>query len=734
VSLGVLGLVLLGSAWAQDPLPEAQGEPIAEEPVAAEPGALPEEEPAAEPPVDERNVEEPDPTGQESDPDPDPEPAAAPLPLPAPVPDPSAAWRTNPLPAPAAPRVPETLQETRAYVERLEGALESTDLRIERLAVELTRATVDSDRIAAELEGARARLAELEAAHAAAEAEAAARVASGEPEPEPEPHPASDEPVDGVTTSYDQLGALTDLAGDTLNDPMMRMLAHGGFLGAQVGAAIGYTAAGDGDAATTAGLGGAVTLGLAGALAANEIGLGVDRAVAMNTSGLVAGWTGYQVGRIAVVESPVVTERVLAFGALGGLAGTAAGYPLGDLGVATSTWNGGLLGATAGWTIGAGASMARGVEARQTDAAIELGAGYAVGGAAFAAHHLGHELPPVSLSLLNMGQGAWIGAWSPLMFSANPPAGQSDGGALIGLGAGYLVANATAPLMEVDAKLLGLQTLGFATGTAVGAGIPLATGRESHPRALVIPMLAGGVLGHVGGSLLAPTYQLQQHDALLLPLLQGWAIYQAIGWGIYGADRGSGSQGAGFALTAAGTSTVAAWTVPAVIDLAPAQTVLAFSGSLWGTWYGAWSAYLLDVPDGRRLAPTLVAGNVGLVAAALPEAFGWRPSWSQVGVINGGGALGAGLGALVGVLASPDASTIGTASLIGTTAGLVGGGLAARGLDDGAAASAVDLVLPQPAWTARLPFRASFSAVPWTDDEGGTGALVQAQLHERRSR
>ena len=624
---------------------------------------------------------------------------------------------------------PDPVEEAERRIEELRAQLAESDAHAEDLAAHLRSALEESERIHAELQALQLELDDL--LRQREEAEAVARGAVVEPVVEPPVEPVvADRPVGYAESIADELG---DLLGDSLSDAVTVSFLHGGFVGAQVGAALGYGLDGDAETAVLGGLAGGGLYAIGGALGATATELSLERAAAAHNSAMILGWAGYEVGRIAVASPAHEGKRILAFGALGGLAGSGAGLAAGSLPVEPTTWYGTSLGTAAGWSIGAGTASLLGHEEheRRPRAALGLGVGAGVGAASFTAHHLGQPLPPPGLATLNMAQGTWVGGWAPFVALEQPGYGQRTGGMLVGLGGGYLVAAATSPLFDTDAKLLGLQGLGFAAGSAIGAGIPLSTGIEGHPRGMVLPMLIGGVGGHVGGSLLAPSYQLNKADAYFLPLLQGWAVYQTIGWIIYGDQATDQRQAAGFGLTAAGVGTAAAWTVPAVVDLSPPQTVLAFSGSLWGTWYGAWGAYLAQVQAGRRLAPTLVAGNVGLLGAALPEALGWRPSWAQVGVINGGGALGAGLGALVGVLASPDAATIGTASLIGTTAGFVGGGLAASRMDDGEAADTAALILPQPAWRARLPFRASWTAAPWQDDDGGVGAWVQADLTRR---
>jgi hypothetical protein len=563
------------------------------------------------------------------------------------------------------------------------------------------------------------------------------------PEPEiPEPEAPVAAPTRPATPASPPRppAATGRLPSDAPGSGAALLTTHATLLGAHIGATLGYVIANEGDdgAAASVALAGGAVVGVSGGLASSAGDFTRDYAAAVHNGGLWGTWTAYQLGTIGLEpEAPHRIHRLMAMGSLGGMAGTGAAMLTGEGGPPIEASFGATLAGMSGWNIAAGVVDLAQWDYSERDggrAGLALAGAYTLGGVGLAAHWMGAPLADPRAATLGVAEGLWLGSWSPLILWEDPDGQRRRGGTRVGAAAGYLAATASAPWLEIDRRMLGLQTLGFTTGNLLGAGIPLATGIEGHPRGVVLPMTIGAVAGHIGGALVAPSYQLDRYDRLLLPLLQGWAAYQAIGWGVYGGNNADGRQAAGFALTSLGAGTALAWGAPAVVSLAPPQTTLAFTGSLWGTWYGAWGSYLLDRPAGKHLGTVLWAGDVGLVAAAAPSLMGWRPSWSQLGILNGAGAAGAGLGALVGVLASPDAQTIGVASLVGTTVGLSAGAVV---VGKQGSQGDYDPVASVPAardWRLSLPVELGLSAAPWRDEDGGTGAYLQLNAVERRAR
>jgi hypothetical protein len=302
----------------------------------------------------------------------------------------------------------------------------------------------------------------------------------------------------------------------------------------------------------------------------------------------------------------------------------------------------------------------------------------------------------------------------------------------LGLGAGYLAGVVLSPYVNLYPRSVGLQLGGMAAGNALGAGIPLALGYGEEARWVVAPMLAGSVAGQVAGLALAPTYEVSGSDALLMGTIETWALYQGLGWGLFvnlsDSDLEDG-QGFGMGLAIAGGGTIVAGTLAPLVDFTPAEAALVGSGAAWGTWYGAWGGHLAGLSPEQHWLTTLVAGNAGLAGTAAIAGAGWDPGWRQVGLIDSAGLLGGTVGAMAGVIASPNTETVAAGSLVGSTAGLVAGAVLARKVGPGSTERSHALLIPLP--RVDLPFRARVSAAPWLDEEGGTGALLSLDVVER---
>ena len=340
------------------------------------------------------------------------------------------------------------------------------------------------------------------------------------------------------------------------------------------------------------------------------------------------------------------------------------------------------------------------------------------------------QRPSPAQTGLSLAHGAWIGAWSPLLFTDTPEPSQLTGALRLGLGAGYGSTLLMAALSDNDpsATSSGLQVAGWAGATALGAGIPLAIGDYQRKSAVVGPMLISGIGGQALGAALAPHYDLSRNDNVLLGTVGAWTTYQAVGWGVYGSLSGQQTERAfGHSLVAAGAGTLATVGLTPVIDLDPAGSVMLLSSGGWGTWYGAWSSQLADSDPDARLLTTLSTGNVALLASGVAQAAGWQPTWSDVAAIDGLGLIGAAGGGLAGVvlLYDPDnADPLVASTMVGSTLGLAGGAVWAA-VHDG----------PDPKLNVGrgriFQWSPSVSATPLQDDDGSTGAMVTVNLKER---
>ncbi len=484
--------------------------------------------------------------------------------------------------------------------------------------------------------------------------------------------------------------------------------------------------------------GAAVPVGLAGGLLGVGLALPLtsgrsiseEGAVFVTSTGAVGLWTGVEAGRLVIRPgAELEPQRIAAAGALGNLIGSGTGLLLARNAPSTASSLGLGVGTAVGWQAGAGIANLAGVEDRQAQAGMELALGLALGAASAPLWGNIAELPAPEQVVLNLGHAAWFGAWTPFLFSDSPDSELVLGGMRIGLAGGYGATLAMAQLPH-SRGTVPLQAAGFAMGTSLGAGVPLAFDSSDPPRLVVAPMLIGGLAGQAIGYAVAPHWRLDGGDGLFFALTEVWAGYQALGWGLYGTtSNASEQQAVGFGLTAFGLTSLAAFAVPTVTDFDPPTAVMAASGGLWGTWYGGWTAEILDLGErdgGAVVAAALIGGDLALIGTTAAIAgTGWEPSWAQTGVVHGSGLAGAATGALVGVLVSPEIDNVGVGALAGSTVGLVGGVVLARNMGGSTAAG------PRLGALAKLPVSLIPSAGPWRDEAGRPGAMLRLDVLER---
>ncbi len=503
-------------------------------------------------------------------------------------------------------------------------------------------------------------------------------------------------------------------------------------MGSFMGGALGIVASDDGTLAPT-GLqlgGGAGALGML-LLRPDEISL--DQSSLIASSGLLGSWSGAMLASTLIPEGAEAEwERITASAVLGSAAGTAVGGLMksppparGMLLVDISTFS--------GWQVGAGIADLAELD-MDNDRNLRSGLGllgggaFMLGGALAARQDLQVDPRVVGMSL---GHASWIGLWTPFLITDDPAPQQVLGGMRLGVGAGALAGLLLSPHVDPTPRSVGLQLGGAAAGAAVGAGVPLALGLDGHPRGVVGPMLLGGVAGQVLGAAVAPEYEVSPSDALLMGTIETWALYQGVGWGAFidlthpGMEDG---QSAGMGLAIAGAGTLMAGAMGPLTEFSLAESAMVGSGGAWGTWYGAWGGQLAGLGPEQHWATTLVAGNLGLVGTAALASGDWDPDWRTVGIVDSMGLLGGAVGAMVGVIASPDLDAIAAGSLLGSSAGLVGGVLISRNAQAGPGLRPGGLILYRP--HLDLPFRARVSAAPWVAESGDPGAMLSLSLYE----
>jgi hypothetical protein len=502
-------------------------------------------------------------------------------------------------------------------------------------------------------------------------------------------------------------------------------------MGTLMGATLGAITGDEALTSTGAQLGGgAGALGMV-LLRPDEISL--DQSSLIASSGTLGAWGGWMLAATLIPEGAEAEwERIAASAVLGSAAGTAVGGLMKSppparsmLLVDVSTFS--------GWQMGAGIADIAELDPdhdRNLRAGMSLlgGGAFMVGGALAAGQDTQVDPGLVGMSL---GHASWIGLWTPLLLTDEPSPQQVLGGMRLGLGAGTVAGLLLSPHVELTPKSVGLQLGGAGAGAAVGAGVPLALGFDEHPRAIVGPMLLGGVAGQALGAAVAPRYELTPSDTLLMGTIETWALYQGVGWGMFIQQANPSmeeSQSGGMGLAIAGTGTLMAGAMGPLTEFSPAESIMVGSGGVWGTWYGAWGGELVGLNPEQHWAATLITGNLGLVGTAALASGDWDPDWRTVGLVDSMGLLGGAVGAMAGVIASPDLDGVAAGSLLGSSAGLVGGVLVSRNTQGRRprVPRTPLLFLPH----LDLPFRTRVSAAPWVAENGDPGAMVSLSLVE----
>lgn len=276
-------------------------------------------------------------------------------------------------------------------------------------------------------------------------------------------------------------------------------------------------------------------------------------------------------------------------------------------------------------------------------------------------------------------EAGWVGLWAPTALGLAEP----DGNLRIGLHAGLAGGMAAAHLLEPDPARGLLTGWGAVLGNGLGAGLPLLLGADEQVVSGV--MIPVGLAGTVAGAVVAPSLDLRGGDMAMLGVGVPLGVAEGATLAAVLADRGAidGDQTAGLvltmgALTGAGLT---ALTVP--YDPDPADMLFLGSAATWGAWYGVLTPMALDLTldDGDTALVGLIVGDAFLAAGglALPEAtLGLNPRRTVIPQLAGVG--GATTGALLAAMLSDEAAPVARGAVIGSTVGLVGGGVVAAAL------------------------------------------------------
>ena len=248
-------------------------------------------------------------------------------------------------------------------------------------------------------------------------------------------------------------------------------------------------------------------------------------------------------------------------------------------------------------------------------------------------------------------------------------------------------------------------------GAWLGVAVPAAAGADA-PEAYGTGLLLGAPAGFFAGRALANALGLTEGQARAITLGGTWGTWQGWGWrevlelgtnercddpfGPGALCYEDSSEEAFAAMIVGGLAGLAGGALLSSRDITRGTATAVNFASLWGSWFGFAGGVLADLEDDGLLASTLVAGNAGLVAAAL-LAPRWNVSRNRARLVSIAGVLGGLAGGGLDLILQPDDEKVAVAiPLAGSILGLVLGTLATRddagarfgsldaGVDDGA--------------------------------------------------
>ena len=363
---------------------------------------------------------------------------------------------------------------------------------------------------------------------------------------------------------------------------------------------------------------------------------------------LIGGWVGGLTPRLLNGED-VTDSRVLG--------GTAAGAAIAGLGTAgflqfaeaPMEWAHGAMSVSLATTLTAGGLARMGVpaDAKMDALSMQLAAIGGIGVAAIIAPKT--NLAPVDYATIATfaGLGAWHGAFAASALEINAE-NAVDGGALAGAGTGMLLGYALSQTLDIDWN----DDVEIVSDTAVGAiiggslGLMLDFNRADSARAIELGSLAGMGLG-IG---LSRFTEYPESSLPLLGIAGLWGAWHGLWLGqTLQPSHGDNLVVGGGTLFGLGTSVGAAAIVSQMMtvefDELGEATVVMGAGDLLGAGVGK----LMRLERGWQTALFEIGGVTG-IAAGLALADRTTYSGTDVALIGMTSALGAGHGAMLGVM------------------------------------------------------------------------------------
>jgi hypothetical protein len=281
-----------------------------------------------------------------------------------------------------------------------------------------------------------------------------------------------------------------------------------------------------------------------------------------------------------------------------------------------------------------------------------------------------------SLLGLGLAQGTVTGAMLPGFFETDPSGRNYGAGMLLGSSLGTLATVGLTQVTEYTPAEVGRMAFIDLFGSLAGVGtVLMLRSEETEERDVQRGLLIGGLASLAAGSQLTSRMEVSRGDAALVGLGSSWGAWQGLGLAI-GLET-SGEVKGGATLLGLGLGGLGGMGLSQAVDVTPGWVAAAGSGSLWGGWLMssaqlAWGEF--DAPD---MLLVVAAGDVGLALStlALSPLVGATPT--QLGIVSLGGLGGGVLFTLGGGLFTRESRPLLQASFIGTSAGLLVGGIIA---------------------------------------------------------
>ncbi len=278
-----------------------------------------------------------------------------------------------------------------------------------------------------------------------------------------------------------------------------------------------------------------------------------------------------------------------------------------------------------------------------------------------------------ALYALSSSLGAWHGGWLPAALG-DSESSKRAGGALLGMGAGWVAAAVASPWTEIRTQQVLQGGLLWGAGTGLGAGLGLLL-PEFNDQGTAALMEGLGAAGLITGIVLSDRLRLDDGDLALVPAstLLGAGLGLTLPT-LVGQEMTEDARGAGV-LLGASAGLLASFGVAQFVEPSLDEVMEASAFSLVGQGLGFGLGWMLpDSSERQRFALLDGAGAAGLAAGL------WLAPYTDfddesITTLTLGAALGAGFGGLTpaywnGALSRSPGEQLAGGVLVGATLGL----------------------------------------------------------------